>query len=224
MIGGLFLGGGTILYFTAHPFLESLKALAVGMGISTFVFVQWVAPLLSEFPEKVSAFNWARRITTAPLALMNMVSSNINQWTMLAAMLPIAYALALGRLGTIHFDEHQQVEILMTIGQSLLGALLLANMRFAWWEAGLLFVLWGVQFVLSGFEKPLDPAAHSALAQHVAGWLSIGVEQVEAFARRGKELITWAYFFWAAVLIVLGITKRGFEAITIFPRLMREHW
>src|SRR6185369_17354944 len=154
---GLFVSGGLILYFAAHPFLDSLKAIAVGLGLSTFVFVQWVAPFLSEFPEKVSAFNWARRVTQAPLALMNMVSSNINQWTMLAAMLPIAYALALGRAGTIVFDSHQKVEILMTIGQSLLGALLLANMRFAWWEAALMFALWGIQFVLSGFEKPLEP-------------------------------------------------------------------
>src|SRR5207302_3570495 len=50
MIGGMFAAGGLILYFAAHPFLESLKALAVGLGISTFVFVQWVAPFLSEFP------------------------------------------------------------------------------------------------------------------------------------------------------------------------------
>src|SRR3989442_3439255 len=95
MIGAMFAGGGMILYFAAHPFLESLKAIAVGLGISTFVFVQWVAPFLSEFPEKVSAFNWARRVTSAPMALMNMVSSNINQWTMLAAMLSIAFAIAL---------------------------------------------------------------------------------------------------------------------------------
>src|SRR5215471_4771819 len=157
IITGMFAGGGLILYFAAHPFLESLKALAVGLGISTFVFVQWVAPFLSEFPEKVSAFNWARRVTSAPMALMNMVSSNINQWTMLAAMLPIAYALALGHVAAIDFDNHQRVEILMTIGQSLVGALLLANMRFTWGESILLFVLWAVQFILSGLERPVDP-------------------------------------------------------------------
>src|SRR4030095_7445615 len=30
LIGAMFGGGGLILYFAAHPFLESLKALAVG--------------------------------------------------------------------------------------------------------------------------------------------------------------------------------------------------
>ena len=89
----LFAAGGTLLYFTAHPFLKSMLALAAIFGVSEFVFVQWVAPFLSEFPEKVSAFYWARKVSTAPMALMNMVSSNINQWTVLAAMIPIVYSL-----------------------------------------------------------------------------------------------------------------------------------
>jgi cation:H+ antiporter len=229
LITGLFVGGGLILYFAAHPFLESLKSIAVGLGLSTFVFVQWVAPFLSEFPEKVSAFNWARRVTSAPLALMNMVSSNINQWTMLAAMLPIAYALALGRVAMISFDEHQRLEILMTIAQSLLGALLLANMRFAWWEAALLFTLWATQFALSGFEKPLamteGTEAHNSLASHLAGWVSVRVDQVELFARRGKEIITGLYFAWTAIVIALAVKRRTpFEAFALLPKLMREHW
>jgi cation:H+ antiporter len=229
IITGLFVSGGLILYFAAHPFLESLKAIAVGLGLSTFVFVQWVAPFLSEFPEKVSAFNWARRVTTAPLALMNMVSSNINQWTMLVAMLPIAYALALGRLDTITFDEHQRLEILLTIAQSLLGALLLANMRFTWWEAILVFTLWALQFALSGFEKPLaltaTDAAHNRLAEQVAMWLSVGVDQVELFARRGKEIITASYFLWTALVIGATIKRRAmFEAFAVLPKLIREHW
>jgi len=225
LISSLFIGGGLILYFVAHPFLKSLEAIAVGLGISTFVFIQWVAPFLSEFPEKVSAFNWARRVVTAPLALMNMVSSNINQWTMLVAMLPIAYALALGGIGTIHFDAHQRIEILMTIGQSLLGALLLANMRFSWWEAALLFLLWAVQFLLSGFEKPLGPPdLHNSLALQVSGLISVGVDQVERLAHLGKEVITGLYFAWSALILFRAFRSGGFQAITVFPRLMREHW
>ena len=64
------------------------------MGIPSFVFVQWVAPFVSEFPEKVSAFYWARTVDRASMALMNMVSSNINQWTLLTAMLPLVYSSA----------------------------------------------------------------------------------------------------------------------------------
>ena len=141
-------------------------------------------------------------------------------------MLPIAYAIALGHLGTIDFDQHQQLEILMTIGQSLLGALFLANMRFRWWEAALLFLLWAVQFILSGFEKPVDPAmTYNNFAAHVAAWLSITSDQVETVAHRGKEVITGVYFAWAALIVAAAIKRRRiFEAFSIFPKLMREHW
>ena len=226
LIIGMFFAGGALLYFSAHPFLESLKALALSLGISTFVFVQWVAPFLSEFPEKVSAFNWARRITSAPLALMNMVSSNINQWTLLVAMLPIIYAISLGHTQIIIFDRHQELEILLTIAQSLLGALLLSNMRFSWWEASLLFTFWSIQFVTSGFEKPLDPSLPSnSLAVALSGWLSITPGLVEETARRAKEIITILYFAWAGAIVAIFVFKRrGLYAFTVFPRLMKKHW
>jgi cation:H+ antiporter len=111
IIFGLFLAGGLILYFVARPFLESMLAVAISLGVSQFVFVQWVSPFLSEFPEKVSAFHWARQQKKAPMALMNIVSSNINQWTMLVAMIPVVYSYGIGRVGVIHFDMHQKEEI-----------------------------------------------------------------------------------------------------------------
>ena len=74
----LFLIGGVTMWAVAHPFLLSMKEVAAGAGISAFVFVQWVAPFLSEFPEKVTAFYWARTIRLAPMALLNMISSAIG--------------------------------------------------------------------------------------------------------------------------------------------------
>jgi cation:H+ antiporter len=152
---GLFLVGGTILYFAAEPFLQSMLGLAALLAISDFVFVQWVAPFLSEFPEYLSAFNWARTGKKAPMALMNVVSSNINQWTVLVAMIPIVYSLSAGGISTIHFDHHQKVEILLTIAQSALGFLLLANMEFHWYEALTLFVLWFSQFIWPSMREEI---------------------------------------------------------------------
>src|SRR2546426_365686 len=54
VIGGLFAVGGGLLYATAHPFLESMLAVAGLLGFSQFFLVPWVAPFLSEFPE----FGW----------------------------------------------------------------------------------------------------------------------------------------------------------------------
>ena len=147
IIIGLFVAGGLILYFVAHPFLESMLAVAVSMGVSQFVFVQWVSPFLSEFPEKVTAFHWARQTKKAPMALMNMVSSNINQWTVLIAMIPMVYSYGLGGPSVIHFDAHQKEEILLTLAQAFVSFMMLMSMSFGWIEALGLFVLWFAQFV-----------------------------------------------------------------------------
>lgn len=154
-IAALFISGAVIIYFSAHPFLNSMLAIAVSMGISQFVFVQWVSPFLSEFPEKLSAFYWAKKVTKAPMALINFVSSSINQWTILVAMIPFIYSFGLGRIGAISFDEHQRVEILLTIVQSYLGFLFLASMEFGFLEAAALFILWLVQFLIPGIRGPI---------------------------------------------------------------------
>src|SRR3989441_9837883 len=57
----LFAAGGLILYLAAEPFLHSMLRFAVYFGVSEYLFIQWVAPFLSEFPEKLSAMYWARR-------------------------------------------------------------------------------------------------------------------------------------------------------------------
>jgi cation:H+ antiporter len=115
--------------------------------VSTFVFVQWVAPFLSEFPEKLSAFYWARRVTTANVALMNMVSSNINQWSILSAMIPIIFVISAGHIQPLPFDEMQRHEILLTILQSFLGFLLLLNLELRFHEALILFIFFLIQFI-----------------------------------------------------------------------------
>jgi cation:H+ antiporter len=191
-IGGLFAAGGFLLYVTAHPFLESMLALAALFGVSQFVLVQWVAPFLSEFPEKVSAFLWARRVTHAPMALMNMVSSNINQWTVLAAMIPLVYGYShyhhTGAWADFHFDAGQRVEIILTLLQTGLGVVVLANMEFDWFDATALFVLWVVQF--------LAPHLREEVSVAYALWIAI---LLIGFVVRGQPLRAPRYF-WETLL------------------------
>jgi cation:H+ antiporter len=187
-IGGLFAVGGLLLYVTAHPFLESMLALAAVFGVSQFVLVQWVAPFLSEFPEKISAFYWARRVTHAPMALMNMVSSNINQWTVLAAMIPLVYGFSHvehhGTWATFHFDAEQRLEIILTMLQTALGALLLANMEFDWLDAAALFVLWLAQFLVPHWREEVAIAYVLWMAVIIIG-----------FVLRGKTVKAPTYFW-----------------------------
>ncbi len=152
---GLFALGAAILWFGAHPFLDSMLALALSLGVSQFVFVQWLAPFLSEFPEQLSAYRWAASVTKAPMALANFVSSSINQWTVLVATVPFIYSFGRGAWSVIVFDDHQKVEILLTIVQSYLGFLFLWSMDFSFPEALGLFGLWFVQFIVPGVREEI---------------------------------------------------------------------
>ena len=60
---------------------------------------------------------------------------------MLVAMIPAAYAIGQGGVRTIPFDAMHRTEILLTILQSLLGVVLLLNMRFTALEAAIIFAL-----------------------------------------------------------------------------------
>jgi cation:H+ antiporter len=151
----LFFGGGLLLYLTAHPFLNSMLAIAASLGVSTFVFVQWVAPFLSEFPEKLSAFYWARKVSTANVALMNMVSSNINQWSILSGLIPVIFVISSGKIQPLRLDALQRHEIILTILQSFLGFLLLLNLELHFHEALILFVFWFVQFVMPPWREEM---------------------------------------------------------------------
>jgi len=148
----LFGVGGALIFFAAEPFVGSLFAISTTLGVSQFVFIQWIAPFISEFPEQVSAFYWARGIDKASLALMNMVTSNITQWTMLAATLPIVLSISVGTATPIVFDPQQSREMWMTLGQSLLGILFLLEMRLLWWEAAGLFALFALSLALPMFH------------------------------------------------------------------------
>jgi cation:H+ antiporter len=184
-IAAMFVGGGVLLLAVTHPFVDSLMELALSVGISEYVFIQWVAPFLSEFPEFLSAFRWAKTVHHAPMALMNVASSNINQWTVLAGMIPVVYSFSLRRLAVVPFDGMHRHEILLTVLQSLLGMLLLVNMRFSWWEAAVMFGLWFVQFVVPGIRVQVMYAYGVAMA---LGALEIalgrrGLHAFGAFAR-----------------------------------------
>jgi len=147
VLTGLFLIGGITMYAVADPFFVSMKEVAALLGVSAFVFVQWVAPFLSEFPEKVTAFYWARTIKLAPMALLNMISSKVNQWTLLVSMIPVVYSFSKGMISTIPLDWHHREEILLSMMMTFYGCAILAKLRFTLSNAITLFLLWLAQFI-----------------------------------------------------------------------------
>ena len=186
----MFLLGGGLLLAVTHPFVDSLMALALTLGMSEYVFIQWVAPLLSEFPEFLSAFRWAKKVTEAPMALMNVVSSNINQWTVLAGMIPIVYSVSLGHVASVPFDGMHSHEVLLTVLQSLVGMVFLVNMRFAWWEAIVMFVLWFVQFLV--------PALRVPMIYVYTGFVVVGIARIVAGGHNAAAFTEFAAFWRTA--------------------------
>lgn len=151
----MFVFGGLVLYFTVHPFIESLKHAAFALGVSEFVFIQWVAPVASEFPEKVTAFNWARKPNKAAMGIVNLLSSITSQWTLLAGMIPILFSLSAGHFYTIEFTPFQKTELLLTIAQAVLAVAFLSDLKINFYEMAGLFVLWLLQCVLPNLREEL---------------------------------------------------------------------
>ncbi len=164
---GMFALGAALLYVTAQPFLRSMIGVATLLGVSQFVFVQWMAPFLSEFPEFTSTTYWARSRGKGGMALMNLASSNINQGTVLAAMIPIVYSMSLGHPAAVPLAEHR-LELTLTLLQGILGIVILSNFDFQAYEALGLFALWLIQFLRPHWRGPVTAAYGVWLAIELA--------------------------------------------------------
>jgi len=196
-----FIGGGGGIIFIAAPFIESALGLSFVLGVPAFMMIQWLAPFLSEFPEKISAFYWAKSVVKAPMALMNMVSSGIAETTLLISIIPIVFCFSLGNIQTIEFDWAHRAEILLTAMQGILGVIILSKMKFRWFEATGLFVLWFTQIYFQyGSSQVIIPFVNDASA-HAILWEIFHIEILESYI--------FIYLIWIIVELtaILGVYK-----------------
>ena len=140
------IAGGTIL-LAAEPFAEALLGIGGRFGIDRFLLVQWIAPLASESPEFIVAILFALRMKP-DVGFSALVSSKVNQWTLLIGMLPLVYVASLGAGRPMVLDERQSHEILLTSAQSLFAVVILADLRLSMVEAFSLLLLFGVQLAV----------------------------------------------------------------------------
>lgn len=182
----LFVIGGAGVFIVADPFVRGLLGLSAMLGIAQPIFIAWIAPVVSEAPEGISAFYWARDYERASIALMNLVSSNISQWTLLPAMLPIVFSVSYGHAAPILLDALQSRELLLTLAQSLLAVLFLLNMELSWWEALGLFVLWAVQLVFA--TGPTGDLVHRWTTWIYFAWCAVEVARLAGGNRKLKAL------------------------------------
>jgi len=77
-----------------------------------------------------------------------LLSSKVNQWTLLIGMLPVVYTISAGRFGGMEMDSRQVEELFLTAAQSLFAVAILANLSFTLGEAILIFVLFSTQLLV----------------------------------------------------------------------------
>lgn len=150
----LFAFPGYTIFVAAEPFATGLLDSARHLGVEEFVLIQWLAPLASESPEFIVAALFAlRKNPTAGLGTL--VSSKVNQWTLLIGLLPLVYSISGGHLMPMHLDARQCEELFLTAAQSLLAIVILANWSFGIGEALLLATLFSLQLVFPSTEVRL---------------------------------------------------------------------
>ncbi|EMA44928.1 sodium/calcium exchanger membrane subunit [Halococcus saccharolyticus] len=147
----LFTYSGVLIFIAVEPFAVGLEQLGLQYGIPEFFMIQWLAPLASESPELiVVAYLVNKARSTAGFNAL--ISSKLNQWTLLIGTLAVVYSIAAGHLGGLPFDEKQMAEIWITAAQSLFAIALLTNFEISMREAVGLLVLFvsqvGIEFAI----------------------------------------------------------------------------
>lgn len=141
----MFAFAGYAIWLSAEPFAEGLVSTGARYGIDKFLLVQWLAPLASESPEGVIALLFALK-GKGSTGIGALISSKINQWTLLVGAIPLVYAFSVGAVTAMDLDHRQKEELLLTSAQSLFAAIIISDFRFALWEALLLLTLFVAQF------------------------------------------------------------------------------
>ncbi|MGB9963815.1 sodium:calcium antiporter [Halobacterium sp. CBA1126] len=140
----LFAYSGFAIYTAVHPFAHGLEEIGQAAGIPAFFMIQWVAPLASESPELIVVVYLVNKARSTA-GFNALISSKLNQWTLLIGTLAVVYSIASGSVGTLPFDEKQAAEIWITAAQSLFAIAVLSNFDIAVWEGITLLTLFLTQ-------------------------------------------------------------------------------
>jgi cation:H+ antiporter len=145
---GFFLLSGLTIFTAAEPFAEGLLATGRTFGVEEFILVQWLAPLASESPEFIVAILFALKAQPGT-SMGALLSSKVNQWTLLIGMLPVVYAVSAHSAGGMQMDGRQIEEMFLTAAQSIFAVAVLANLSFSLVEAAVVFVLFWTQLLFT---------------------------------------------------------------------------
>jgi len=181
----LLLAAAGVVFLCADTFADALVASGRSLGVGDFFLVQWVAPLASEAPELIIASVYAWRLR-ASIGLSALVSSKVNQWTVLVGSLPIAFAVASQSFHGLPLGTSQREELALTAAQSVFGVAVLGNLEVSTAEAIALFGLFTSEFVLGSTLPGPD---------------------------RGAVRLTYATVYLVAAAVILTVKRRDTVAL-----------
>jgi cation:H+ antiporter len=141
----LFVAAAVVILACAEHFADGLVQTGEQLNVDPFILVQWVAPLASEAPELIVACLFAWRLKASD-SLGTLLSSKVNQWTLLVGTIPIVFAVSAGTSDGLPLDDQQRIELLLTAAQSLFAVSILVTLALTVRNAAALFVLFAVQF------------------------------------------------------------------------------
>ncbi|HEX9761575.1 MAG TPA: sodium:proton exchanger [Acidimicrobiia bacterium] len=166
---GFALAAGVILV-VAEPFAHSLIDVGEELGISEFLLVKWLAPLASEAPELLVAILFAWRLA-ARTGIGALISSKVNQWTLLVGTLPIVFSIFAGRFHGLPLDSIQRVELWVTAAQSVFAVAIIASRSVSRREAWVMLALFAAQLA----ESYLAEVGHLTEAASSNARIGVGV-------------------------------------------------
>ncbi|WP_456477745.1 sodium:calcium antiporter [Geoglobus ahangari] len=140
------LYAGAMIFISVEAFSEGLLGTAENFGIDSFLMVQWLAPLASESPEFIVAMYLVRKMRVSA-GLNALISSKVNQWTLLIGTIAIVFSIAGMHVQPLPLDARQREEVFLTAAQSLFATAIILDRKVGVVEALALLSLFCLQFV-----------------------------------------------------------------------------
>jgi len=202
------------IFCSAEPFTESLIHIGEDFGVSEFLLIQWLAPLASESPEVLIAclLAWRGR---AAAGMGVLISSKVNQWTLLVGTLPIVFAISSASTHGLPISAVQREELFLTAAQSFFAVAIMSNLSLSLREAGYLFGLFWAQFIVGA----LVPESLHAAERIGVGilYLALGLIFILRDRRRVPLLIRDAFVASHAELSAERLQDALREAEEVHP-------
>ena len=159
----MFIVAAAVILLCAEPFAESITEMGAAIGVSEFLLVKWIAPTASEAPELLVATLFAWRLASRT-GLGALISSKVNQWTLLVGTLPIVFSVFARTVHGLPLDRVQRVELFVTAAQSVFAVAIVASRSVSRNEALTMLGLFVAQLAESGLAE-LGHISEEASAQ-----------------------------------------------------------